>query len=199
MKGRSPPASSPSRFSRCSTAHFQKDSWYECEGGYCSRCGLRRIQDSTNSCTWRNGRWEGNDKNRGCFKAEYACKRLNKAGSEDGIAGKDGYEPALNLSRARNYSRFVWRRRENVMLGHRHLLRQCARPKVLRSFSSTSRVDPPAKTEGEGEEKGEGEWSVPKDPTWAEWKKTIGKQFEEPRRPCNWLGGKVVEFVPVWY
>jgi hypothetical protein len=87
---------------------------------------------------------------------------------------------------------------ESFMLGHRHLLRQCARPKVLRSFSSTSRVDPPAQTEGEGEEKGEGEWSVPKDPTWAVWKKTIGKQFEEPRRPCNWLGDKVVEFVPVW-
>jgi hypothetical protein len=84
------------------------------------------------------------------------------------------------------------------MFGHRHLLRQCARPKVLRSFSSTSRVDPPAQTERGSEEKGEGEWSAPKDPTWAVWKKTIGKQFEEPRRPCNWLGGKVVEFVSVW-
>jgi hypothetical protein len=84
------------------------------------------------------------------------------------------------------------------LLGHRHLLRQCARPKVLRSFSSTSRVDLPTQTEGGGEEKGEGEWSAPKDPTWAVWKKTIGKQFEEPRRPCNWLGGKVVEFVSVW-
>ena len=92
----------------------------------------------------------------------------------------------------------VWRCIRNFMLGHRHLLRQCARPKVWRSFSSTSRADPPAQTEGGGEEKGEGEWSAPKDPTWAVWKKTIGKQFEEPRRPCNWLGGKVVEFVSVW-
>jgi hypothetical protein len=63
-------------------------------------------------------------------------------------------------------------------------------------------VDALAQTEGEGEEKGEGkekdegEWSVPKDPTWAAWKKTIGKQFEKPHRPCNWLGGKVVSLFP---
>jgi hypothetical protein len=89
------------------------------------------------------------------------------------------------------------------MLSHRHLLRQCARPKILRSFSSTSRVDFPAQTRGESEEKGkgegEGDWSVPTDPLWGVWKKTIGKQFEKPHRPCNWLGGKVVEFVSVWY
>ena len=85
MEKRGTPASSPSSFSRCSIAHFQKDSWYVCEGGYCSRRLLRRREDSRKSCTWRNGRWEGNDKNRGCFRAEYACKRLNKAGSEDGI------------------------------------------------------------------------------------------------------------------
>ena len=65
------------------------------------------------------------------------------------------------------------------MLSHRHLLRQCARPKILRSFSSTSRVDFPAQTKGEGEEQGEGDWSVPRDPLWGVWKKTIGKQFEE--------------------
>jgi hypothetical protein len=82
---RSTPASSPSSFSRCSIAHFQNDSWYVCEGGYCCKCGLRRIEDSRKSCTWRNRRWEGNDKNRGCFRAKYACKRLNKAGSDDGI------------------------------------------------------------------------------------------------------------------
>jgi hypothetical protein len=85
------------------------------------------------------------------------------------------------------------------MLAHRHLLRQCTRPKVLRSFSSTSRVNSPARTEGEGEENGEGDWSVPKDPTSAEWKKTIGKQYEKPDRPRNWLGGNVVESVSVWY
>ena len=109
MKRRGTPASSPSKFSRCSITHFQKDSWYVCEGGYCSRRGLRRIEDSTKSCTWRNGSWEGNDKNRGCFRAEYACKRLNKAESEDGInsikvllhiADADAYQPALNRSRA---------------------------------------------------------------------------------------------------
>ena len=91
------------------------------------------------------------------------------------------------------------------MLSHRHLLRQCARPKILRSFSSTSRVDFPAETgregeeKGEGKENGEGDRSVPKDPSWGVWKNTIGKQFEKPHRPCNWLGGKVVEFVSVWY
>ena len=85
------------------------------------------------------------------------------------------------------------------MLSHRHLLRQCARPKILRSFSSTSRVDLPPKTEGKGEEEGEGDSSGPRDPVWSVWKKTIGKQFEKPHRPCNWLGGKVVEFVFVWY
>ena len=85
MKKRGTPASSPSSFSRCSIAHFQKDSWYVCEGGYCSKCELRRTEDSRKSCTSRNGRWEGNDKNRGCSRAEYACKRLNKAGSDDGI------------------------------------------------------------------------------------------------------------------
>lgn len=84
------------------------------------------------------------------------------------------------------------------MLSHRHLLRQCARPKIFRSFSSTSRVDFPAQTGAKGEEQGEGDGSLPKDPLWGVWKKTIGKQFEKPHRPCNWLGGKVVEFVSVW-
>jgi hypothetical protein len=85
------------------------------------------------------------------------------------------------------------------MLSHRHLLRQCARPKILRSFSFTLHVDFPAQTRGKGEEKGEGDSSFPSDPLWGVWKKTIGKQFEKPHRPCNWLGGKVVEFVSVWY
>ncbi|KAI9444908.1 eukaryotic mitochondrial regulator protein-domain-containing protein [Lactarius indigo] len=44
---------------------------------------------------------------------------------------------------------------------------------------------------GEGEEQTDGDWSTPKDPTWSVWKKTVGKQFEKPHRPCNWLGGKV--------
>jgi hypothetical protein len=130
MKRRGTPASSPSSFSRCSIAHFQKDSWYVCEGGYCSKCGLRRIEDSRKSCTWRNGRWEGNDKNRGCFRAEYACKRLNKAGSEDGINSTaraarvhcthiaDAYQPALNRSRAptafRVPSGFAWRSKRQL-------------------------------------------------------------------------------------
>jgi len=51
-------------------------------------------------------------------------------------------------------------------------------------------VDFPA-IRGKGEEQGEGERSVPRDPQWGVWKKTIGKQFENPHRPCNWLGGKV--------
>lgn len=86
------------------------------------------------------------------------------------------------------------------MLGHRHLLsslsRQCTRSKILRSFS-TSPMTSLARAEGEGEEQGggkeqgKGEWSAPKDPTWAVWKNTIGKQFSKPQRPCNWLGDKV--------
>jgi hypothetical protein len=90
--------------------------------------------------------------------------------------------------------RFAWscRGKDNFMLSHRHLLRQCARPKILRSFSSTSREVFPAETEGKDEEQSEGDRS---DPLWGVWKKTIGKQFEKPNRPCNWLGGKVVEFV----
>ncbi len=84
------------------------------------------------------------------------------------------------------------------MLTHRHLLRQSARLDILRYFSSTSRVDLPAQKEREGEEQSEGDRSVPKDPSWAVWKNTIGKKFEKPLRPCNWLGGKVVEFVFVW-
>jgi hypothetical protein len=213
VKRRGTHASSPSSFSRCSIAHFQKDSWYVCDGEYCSKCGLRRIEDSRKSCTWRNGRSEGNNKNRGCSRAEYACKMLNKEGSEDGITVivtaraarvhiADAYQPALNRSRAPTDPfafRFAWRSRDNFMLSHRHLLRQCARPKILRSFSSTSRVDFPAQTRREGEEQGEGDNSVPSDPSWGTWKKTIGKQFEKPHRPCNWLGGKVVEFVSVWY
>lgn len=211
MKRRGTPASSPSSFSRCSIAHFQKDSWYACEGGYCNKCGLRRIEDSRKSCTWRNGRWEGNDRNRGCFRAEYACKRLNKIGSEDGINStacsmlECTSRMRISLPSTDHVHRrpirvpLAWRSRDNFMLSHRHLLRQCARPKILRSFSSTSRVDFPAQTRGEGEEQGEGDRSVPRDPLWGVWKKTIGKQFEKPHRPCNWLGGKVVEFVSVWY
>lgn len=95
--------------------------------------------------------------------------------------------------------RAVWQRRDNFMLSHRHLLRQCARPEILRSFSSTSLGDLSAQTKRKGEEEGEGDRSVPSDPSWGVWKKTIGKQFEKPHRPCNWLGGKVVEFVSVWY
>jgi hypothetical protein len=85
------------------------------------------------------------------------------------------------------------------MLSHRHLLRQCARPEILRSFSSTSLVDLSAQTKSKGAEEGEDDRSGPSDPSWGVWKKTIGKQFEKPNRPCNWLGGKVVEFVSVWY
>lgn len=116
----------------------------------------------------------------------------------------DAYQPALNRSRVPTDPfafRFAWRSRgrDNFMLSHRHLLRQCARPKILRSFSSTLHVDFPAQTRGKGEENGEGDSSFPSDPLWGVWKKTIGKQFEKPHRPCNWLGGKVVEFVSVWY
>ena len=213
MKRRGTPASSPSKFSRCSITHFQKDSWYVCEGGYCSRRGLRRIEDSTKSCTWRNGSWEGNDKNRGCFRAEYACKRLNKAGSEDGINSikvlfmcTSRMRMRINLPSTDHVHLLAHRvswcacGEDNIMLSsHRLLLRQCARPKILRSFSSTSRVDFPAKTGEKDEEQSEGNWSVPRDPPWGVWKKTIGKQFEKPHRPCNWLGDKVVEFFPVWY
>jgi hypothetical protein len=168
-----------------------EDSWYVCEGGYCSKCGSRRIQDSTKSCTWRNGRWEGNDKNRGCFRAEYACKRLNKAGSDDGInTGMHCWSckpktrmslPSTDHVHKPTHSRSVGagRGKYNFMLSHRHLLRQCARPKVLRSFSSTSRVDSPLKQRRRRGES-EGDWSVPKDPSWGVWKKTIGKQFEKP-------------------
>ncbi len=66
-----------------------------------------------------------------------------------------------------------------------------------RSFSSNPRLSFPAQREGEAEEQTDGDWSSPKDPTWSVWKKTVGKQFEKPHRPCNWLGGKVVEFVSV--
>jgi hypothetical protein len=65
-----------------------------------------------------------------------------------------------------------------------------------RSFSSSSHLSFPAQGEAEGEEQTDGDWSVPKDPELSVWKKTVGKQFEKPHRPCNWLGGKVVEFVP---
>ena len=85
------------------------------------------------------------------------------------------------------------------MLSHGHFLRRCARPKILRSFSSTSRVDFPAQIGKKGEEKGEDDRSVPRDPPWGVWKKTIAKQFEKSHRPCNWLGGKVVEYFSVWY
>ena len=92
---------------------------------------------------------------------------------------------------------------ENLMCGHHRILsslpRQCSRVKVLRSFTSTSRVAFRPVTEGEGKEQREGNSgrSAPKDPTFAVWKETIGKQYEKPHRPCNWLGGKVVEFVSV--
>jgi hypothetical protein len=66
-----------------------------------------------------------------------------------------------------------------------------------RSFSSSPRPSFPAQGEAERKEKTDGDWSAPKDPTLAVWRQTAGKQFEKPHRPCNWLGGKVVEFVPV--
>ena len=115
---------------------------------------------------------------------------------------QDTNEPALNRSRVpptciESLSRVRWRSDTKSMPGHRHLLsslpRQCTRFKVLRSFSSK----PFARTEGESDEQSEDDWSAPKDPTLAVWKETIGKQFEKPKRPCNWLGGKVVEFVSV--
>lgn len=85
------------------------------------------------------------------------------------------------------------------MLGHRQLLpslpRRCTRSKTLRSFSTSSVTSFP-RAKREGEEQRKGEWSASKDPTWAVWKKTIGKQFEKPR-PCNWLGGKVVESISI--
>ncbi|KAI0257245.1 eukaryotic mitochondrial regulator protein-domain-containing protein [Lactifluus subvellereus] len=80
------------------------------------------------------------------------------------------------------------------MFAHRHLSsipRRCTKIRLFRPISSTSPVTFPTQAEGEGEEQGDGDWSAPKDPTWAVWKRTIGKQFEKPHRPCNWLGGKV--------
>ncbi|KAH9997766.1 eukaryotic mitochondrial regulator protein-domain-containing protein [Russula compacta] len=81
------------------------------------------------------------------------------------------------------------------MLGRCHLPssfpRQCTRLKPLRLSYSTSRVAPSATTERKDGEQGGGDWSAPRDPTWAVWKETIGKQFEKPHRPRNWLGGKV--------
>ncbi|KAF8273040.1 eukaryotic mitochondrial regulator protein-domain-containing protein [Lactarius quietus] len=64
-------------------------------------------------------------------------------------------------------------------------------PLQCRTFSSSPHRSFPAKGGAEGEEKADGDGSAPKDPTWSVWKRTIGKQFEKPHRPCNWLGGKV--------
>jgi hypothetical protein len=87
------------------------------------------------------------------------------------------------------------------MLAHRHfrssLHRQCPKLKVSRCFSSTSRVTARAGSERNADGKSEGGWSARKDPAWSTWKKTVGKQFEQPHRPRNWLGGEVVEFVSV--
>ncbi|KAI9512477.1 eukaryotic mitochondrial regulator protein-domain-containing protein [Russula earlei] len=82
------------------------------------------------------------------------------------------------------------------MLSYRRLLsslpRQCTTLNAPRSFYRTSRAASSTQAEGEGKERGAGgNWSSPSDPTWAVWKQTIGKQFEKPHRPCNWLGGKV--------
>ncbi|KAH9050550.1 eukaryotic mitochondrial regulator protein-domain-containing protein [Lactarius hengduanensis] len=60
-----------------------------------------------------------------------------------------------------------------------------------RTFSSSPHLSFPAQGEAQGEQKTDGDWSTPKDPQWSVWKKTVGKQFEKPHRPCNWLGGKV--------
>jgi hypothetical protein len=68
---------------------------------------------------------------------------------------------------------------------------------ISKSFSSISRLAFPARAEGEQKGKENAGWSAPKDPTMAVWKNTIGKQFEKPHRPCNWLGDKVVEFLSV--
>ncbi|KAI0308109.1 eukaryotic mitochondrial regulator protein-domain-containing protein [Multifurca ochricompacta] len=72
------------------------------------------------------------------------------------------------------------------MLVHRRLL-----PRRLYPFSSTSRATSSSSRESQGKEQRDGDWSAPNDPTWGVWKKTIGKQFDKPHRPCNWLGGKV--------
>jgi hypothetical protein len=80
------------------------------------------------------------------------------------------------------------------MLG-RIIPRQGTKARLSHSFSSASRVAFPSKAEGERGEQREGDWSAPKDPTWPVWKNIIGKQFEKPLRPCNWLGGKVVELI----
>ena len=66
-----------------------------------------------------------------------------------------------------------------------------------RSFSFSLRLSFPAQGEAGREEQTDGDWSTPKDPSLLAWKKTVGKQFEKPHRPCNYIGGKVVEFVPV--
>src|SRR6266404_2063532 len=66
-----------------------------------------------------------------------------------------------------------------------------------RPFSSSKRLSLPTQQKEEGKEQADGGRSAPKDPTWSLWKKTVSKQFEKPHRPCNWLGGKVVEFFPV--
>ena len=110
----------------------------------------------------------------------------------------NAYEPALNKksSRALTGTVFVIADNNNSMFAHRHLSsipRQCTKVRLLCPFSSTSPVAFPTQAEGKDEEKGDGDWSAPKDPTWAVWKDTDGKPFEKPHRPCNWLGGKVVE------
>ncbi|KAI0274960.1 eukaryotic mitochondrial regulator protein-domain-containing protein [Gloeopeniophorella convolvens] len=92
------------------------------------------------------------------------------------------------------------------MLGHRRLLsslpQKCLRANALRSFSSTSRAALEAPVEGESgaqeQEQVEEKWSTPKDPTWSEWKKTAGKQFVKPHRPCNWLGNQPFPLNPTF-
>ena len=79
-----------------------------------------------------------------------------------------------------------------LSLSHRRLV-SCI--PHCRSFSSS----PHLRGEAKSGEQTEGEFSTPKDPSFPAWKNTVGKQFEKPHRPCNWLGGKVVEFFPVCY
>jgi len=48
----------------------------------------------------------------------------------------------------------------------------------------------------EDEDENEGERKFPTDPSFEEWRTTIGQDFKDARLPRNWLGGKVVESVP---
>lgn len=65
-----------------------------------------------------------------------------------------------------------------------------------RQITSTSvrrdaEVDPP-QTEGAPDELPEASPADRSDPTYEAWLDGVGKQFRDPHRPRNWLGGQVV-------